>query len=61
MAIVRAVAVPSEPKRSGTTAKSVEAGVTQDRVSRVPAVVKAPPAAETGDLTDTLKNATSRQ
>lgn len=36
MAIVRAVAVPSEPKRSGTTTKSVEAGVTQDSVRRVP-------------------------
>lgn len=36
MAIVRAVAVPSVPKRSGTTTKRVDAGVTQDRVRRVP-------------------------
>ena len=36
MAIVRAVAVPSEPNRSGTTTKSVEAGVTQESVRRVP-------------------------
>ncbi len=36
IAIVRAVAVPSEPNRSGTTTKSVDAGVTQDSVRRVP-------------------------
>ncbi|CAM5638790.1 hypothetical protein STENM36S_01586 [Streptomyces tendae] len=34
--MVSAVAVPSEPKRSGTTTNSVEAGVTHERVSRVP-------------------------
>ena len=34
--MVSAVAVPRSPNRSGTTTKSVEAGVTQDRVSRVP-------------------------
>src|SRR4051812_37591145 len=36
MAIVSAVAVPREPNRSGTTTKSVEAGVTHDSVRRVP-------------------------
>lgn len=36
MAMVRAVAVPREPNRSGTTTNSVEAGVTQERVRRVP-------------------------
>ena len=36
MAIVRAVAVPRVPNRSGTTTKRVEAGVTHERVSSVP-------------------------
>lgn len=34
--MVSAVAVPSEENRSGTTTKSVEAGVTHESVSRVP-------------------------
>ncbi|GAA2681593.1 hypothetical protein GCM10010310_29930 [Streptomyces violaceolatus] len=34
--MVRAVAVPSEPKRSGTTTNSVEAGVTHESVRSVP-------------------------
>lgn len=34
--MVSAVAVPRDEKRSGTTTKSVEAGVTQESVSRVP-------------------------
>ncbi|MGX1120497.1 hypothetical protein RKD37_005860 [Streptomyces ambofaciens] len=34
--MVSAVAVPSEPKRSGTTTNSVEAGVTHDSVRSVP-------------------------
>lgn len=36
MAMVSAVAVPRVPNRSGTTTKRVEAGVTQESVSRVP-------------------------
>ncbi len=36
MAMVSAVYVPRSEKRSGTTTKRVEAGVTQESVSRVP-------------------------